>query len=149
MKRKLVIGYGNPLRTDDSLGLRAAEWLQSLLPKEQCEVIAVHQLTPELSEKIAQAESVAFIDASAASCGQEAGTIRQQKVNSQAAHATGLSHHVSPENLVLLAGSLYGCEPQAVLFTVEAASFDLGETLTPPVRAALPELVRQVRDWVG
>ncbi|GAP14322.1 hydrogenase maturation protease [Longilinea arvoryzae] len=149
MGQKLVIGYGNPLRTDDGLGLRAVETLLTRLPCGQCEAITNHQLVPELAEKIARADRVAFIDASSESHGREAGTIRQRPVRSDAVQTGGLSHHVAPECLVALAGQLYGYEPQAVLFTVEAQSFELGENLTPPVQAALPELIDQIMAWIG
>lgn len=149
MGQKLVIGYGNPLRMDDGIGLRAAETLLTRLPCEQCEVIADHQLVPELAEKIARAEKVAFIDASSESQGREAGQVRQRVLKPAALQGGGLSHHVSPESLVALARQLYGHEPRAVLFTVEAQSFDLGEDLTPPVQAALPELIDQISHWIS
>ncbi len=144
MGHALVIGYGNPLRSDDGLGHRAAEMMQN----GQCEVIAVHQLTPELAGEIALAERVAFVDASCATNGREAGKVSRQALKSETLPPSGLSHHVSPQSLLALAGRLYGHEPQAVLFTVEALSFDLGEKLTPPVEAALPELLQRVWDWV-
>lgn len=148
MGQRLVIGYGNPLRMDDSLGLRAAEKLLETLPAGQCEIIAIHQLTPELTEKVALAEKVAFVDASCHGNGRRPGSIRQQPVDPEQVPAAGLSHHVSPESLVVLADRLYGRAPEAVLFTVEALSFDLGEGLTPPVQAALPELIERISDWV-
>lgn len=148
MGQWLVIGCGNPLRTDDGLGLRAAEALAEVLPAGQCEILAIHQLTPELSEQIALADKVVFIDASANPNGQKAGLIERQAVEGEIARSAAFSHQVSPTSLVELAGRLYGRRPEAVLFTVRAASFDLGEGLTPLVQAALPELVNRVRDWL-
>ena len=58
----LVIGYGNTLRSDDGAGQRVAEKIgQWELPGVGA--LAVHQLTPELAENIAQADAVIFVDA--------------------------------------------------------------------------------------
>ena len=52
----LVIGWGNPLRGDDAFGFLAAERLIPLLP--EAEVLAVHQLTPELMDSVRQASQL-------------------------------------------------------------------------------------------
>ena len=58
----LVIGYGNELRGDDgagpSVGRAVASWH---LPGVR--TLAVHQLTPELAEDLAQTKRVVFVDA--------------------------------------------------------------------------------------
>src|SRR5688572_26950641 len=62
----LIIGYGNPLRQDDGVGIQVVEQLQGLLHNripEEVEVIARHQLTPELVEPISRASYVIFVDA--------------------------------------------------------------------------------------
>jgi hypothetical protein len=43
---------------------------------------------------------------------------------------------------------LYGHAPEALLFTVSGGSFDCGETLTPAVAAALPDLLARIRQAV-
>lgn len=148
MGQWLVIGYGNSLRTDDGVGLRAAEALGEVFPAGQCEILAIHQLTPELCEKIALADKVVFIDASVKCAGQKAGQVEQQPIEGEIARSAAFTHQVTPPSLVGLAGRLYGHQPEAALFTVAAASFDLGEGLTPSVQAALPELINRVRDWL-
>ena len=64
---------------------------------------------------------------------------------SDAPKAPGLTHHASPEGLLLLAERLYGARPRAFLVTIGAASFALGEDLSPSVAAALPEAAALVR----
>lgn len=58
----LVIGSGNTLRNDDAAGQivadRVATWK---LPNLQS--LAVHQLTPELAEYLANCDTVIFVDA--------------------------------------------------------------------------------------
>lgn len=63
----LVIGIGNPLRGDDGVGWWLAERAEQLPPAtptgSRLLVRAVQQLTPELSEELAGARRVLFIDA--------------------------------------------------------------------------------------
>src|SRR4051794_39172723 len=59
----LIIGIGNPLRSDDGLGWKVAEQLvQDLRPGQV--ILTVHQLTPELVQWMANANLVVLIDAS-------------------------------------------------------------------------------------
>lgn len=64
MERMLIVGYGNRLRSDDGLGVLAAEQLLRAGPVEGTEILACRQLTPEFAESISQVETVLFIDAS-------------------------------------------------------------------------------------
>src|SRR5579884_346516 len=58
----LIIGIGNPLRSDDGLGWAVAEQLsQACLPG--CVIRMVHQLTPELALWMATVSRVIMIDA--------------------------------------------------------------------------------------
>jgi len=59
----LVIGYGNTLRRDDGVGVRAAEMMAADSRFADVEVLTVYQLTPELSLDIATASLVVFVDA--------------------------------------------------------------------------------------
>jgi hydrogenase maturation protease len=64
MTRALIIGYGCPLRGDDAFGWHAAHRLLKLAGNDSVQVLATHQLTPELAEPISHADLVIFIDAS-------------------------------------------------------------------------------------
>lgn len=57
----LVIGIGNPLRSDDGVGWWLARRAERWLPASQLR--AVQQLTPELAADVAAAARVLFIDA--------------------------------------------------------------------------------------
>ena len=60
--KTLIIGYGNTLRQDDGVGRYLAEQIAEEQWPE-CQVLSVHQLTPELAASIAEVEQVIFIDA--------------------------------------------------------------------------------------
>jgi hydrogenase maturation protease len=61
--RPLVIGYGNTLRRDDGVGVRVAELLAVDPRMEGADILAVHQLTPELAIDVGEATLVVFVDA--------------------------------------------------------------------------------------
>ncbi len=129
----LVIGYGNPLRGDDAFGYRAAERIPG--------AIAVHQLTPELMDPIARADRVIFLDATTEGV---PGEIRRRPVL-PAEDDRAFTHHATPDSLLAGARALYGRAPEATLITVTAATFDLSDTLSPEVEAALESLLPELR----
>ncbi|MEP7055497.1 MAG: hydrogenase maturation protease [Actinomycetota bacterium] len=74
----LVVGYGNPLRSDDGLGWHAAETLGSDPRLDGVLVLQRHQLTPELALDISAATVVVLVDATSAA---PAGTVTVNKVD--------------------------------------------------------------------
>lgn len=149
MARTLIIGYGNPLRSDDGVGLRTAELLAEVLEQESdrlngdVEVIACHQLTLELTPLVAAADRLILLDAHVG--GEPGAVIERELTPAIADTAASLSHHLDPSGLLAAAQILYGQAPTTILLTVAGASFDYGEALSPPVAAALPLLVARVQ----
>jgi len=137
MPHTLVIGYGNTLRGDDGAGYLAAELLQQCVHNPDVEIIAEHQLLPELMEGISRAAHVIFIDATLSPRGT-----RFHRIPLRPAPACSrFTHHATPESLLAGAQALYGHTPQATLYTIPARSFETGDTLTPTTRQALDALV--------
>jgi hydrogenase maturation protease len=139
--RTLIIGYGNPLRSDDGFGWHASRLLAEELSGGDAEVITCHQLTPELAERLSQAKRAVFIDADAQG---KPGEIHRRAVRPQVAASSSFTHSCTPAGLLASAQRLYGHRPPAVVITVSAQSFAFGDTLSPVVSAALPEVVGQV-----
>jgi hydrogenase maturation protease len=132
----LIIGYGNPLRSDDGIGQRMAQVVEAHLPRADVQVIAAYQLMPELVEPVSHAQFVIFIDARV---GGTPGLIVQETVEPEAG-AGAFTHHLTPATLLGAAYDLYGVCPQARCFTVTGSNFAYGERLSPPVQAAVPLL---------
>jgi hydrogenase maturation protease len=141
----LVIGYGNALRGDDGAGPAAAEALRRRLPHQAAEVLAVHQLLPELSQRLSRSQLAIFIDAD---WNTPAGQVRKKVIAAQAGGASSVGHHQSPELLLTMAQSLYAHAPEAILFQVGAADFGFQQGLSTPVRQAIGLVVQQVVDAV-
>ncbi len=133
----LIVGYGNCLRSDDGLGVRAAEELSRTNPVAGIEILIRHQLTPELAQTISQVDKVLFIDASRVG---QPGEIRCAPVSPR--HTDLLfAHQLTPETLLSLCCELYGVRPQAFEISLCGECFELGDKLSGKVAAALPDLV--------
>jgi hydrogenase maturation protease len=144
MQNTLVLGYGNPLRGDDGVGWQAAILVTKEL-KGQVDVLARHQLTPELAETLSQVEKVVFIDAA---CEGTPGQVCCQRLDVTGVNPQSFTHHVAPTDLLATAQALYGHAPVGYLVTVNGANFGYTEALSTQVSAALPEILAHVREIV-
>jgi hydrogenase maturation protease len=138
--RILIIGLGNPLRSDDGLGWWAAQELCQTKLSQPIQIITQPQLTPELSLAASQADFVIFIDASQ---NERPGEIRCRRLVPELARGA-FSHQLSPSGVLGLAEELYGTAAQGYLVSMGANCFDHGERLSETVIAALPQLVARV-----
>jgi hydrogenase maturation protease len=139
--KPLIIGFGNPMRTDDGLGWHAAQFLRGRFSTEQAQVIAAYQLAPEMARAVADASVVIFIDAEQ---GATPGRVTARAVQPRAEAPRTFTHHLSPAALIACARLLFQKMPPAHLVTVSASEFCPGESLTKPVAAAVDEVARQV-----
>jgi hydrogenase maturation protease len=138
----LIVGYGNALRGDDGVGWHAAARLAGDPRLAGAEVLARHQLTPELATDVARASLVVLVDARAD--GGAPGSVSVRRLQPPHDAAPGWSHHLDPAALAGLAGVLYGAVPPVVLVSVGVASLAGGDRLSPAVRRALPGVVEAV-----
>jgi hydrogenase maturation protease len=141
MAQVLVLGYGNPLRTDDGLGWHVAVELFRTNTSREVKVVPCHQLTPELAEAVSFAETVIFID-----CARDGkpGEVRYEEVRSQPG-SSSFTHDLSPAALLALAAELFGSCPKAYLFSICGECFAPGEDLSAAVSSGVPELKTMVR----
>ena len=141
VSRILIIGYGNPLRGDDGLGWHVAERLRG----GPAEVLALHQLTPELADPLSRADLAIFVDAA---CDNSPGAIGYRRIEPESAPSEVFSHQFTPEVLLGFATKLYGRRPEAVLLSIGGASFECGEQLSSAVQSAVPELLARVQQLI-
>jgi hydrogenase maturation protease len=133
----LLIGYGNILRADDGIGYWIAD---ALSERANVEILACHQLTPELAEPISRAEWVIFVDA----CQGEQPGRASYDWEIAAGDSGAFTHNASPAGLLRDARALYSGSPKAVVVTIDAACFDYTDALSPAMQAALPGLVNDI-----
>lgn len=151
----LVIGFGNTLRRDDGVGVRAAELLEAdpRLEVEGVEVQAAYQLLPEMALDFGAASLVVLVDADLRGL---PGSIEVRPIGVDAARSDpdaraepgASSHHVGGGELVALATELTGHRPDAVHVGIGVADTELGEGLSPAVEGALPRVVDVVAGLV-
>lgn len=145
----LVIAVGNRLRGDDG----AAIWLAERLLQSSADrlpypgqVIACHQLSPELADAIAAARAVLFVDASLTEgCGQD-----QQPLLlplPARADSTALSHCFTPAQLLALSQALHGVCPPAWQLLIPGSDWRLGEQLSKRTTAACDAALLLLQDW--
>ncbi len=145
MAKVLIVGIGNPLRSDDGLAWHAARRLEHELTGQDVEILTCHQLTPDLAEAASRSELLILVDA----CAEGApGTLAMKPV-APLASSSSFTHDFSLDTLLKTTQSLYGACPQAVALTVAAESFAYGSELSPCVSAAIPSLVARVRALVS
>jgi hydrogenase maturation protease len=141
--RTLIIGIGNPLRSDDGLGWAVAEQLLQEC-SETCDIHMVHQLTPDLAQWIADASQVILIDASREG---EPGALCVRWLSFSAQPGAIGTHHATPEELAALTTVIYGHCPPIALVSMTGANFEMGECFSPVVArnvALACEVVRRI-----
>lgn len=150
MHRILIIGYGNPLRGDDGVGWRAADALRDTIGSQpEIEILQFQQLNPELAEPISRASVVIFVDAARPGLGAAAGSILEQDLEPKCMSPGCFSHDLTPPTLLACAAELFGSTPRARIFSIVGLDFGMGEELSPPVSAQMPELISRVRAMIG
>lgn len=141
---KLLIGYGNTMRQDDGIGWLIADHLAPQYDDTDVTVIQAHQLMPEIASSMADADRVIFVDASIEGV---AGEIQVQQL--QPAVELGDAHALTPSQILRLTEYLYGQCPTTYLVTITGAWFDLGDTLSEAVEAAVPQAVSAIQSLLA
>ena len=105
-------------------------------------------LTPELADTISRSERLILIDAAAEGV---PGEVRCFPIAADSAAAASLAigtHEVTLDRLLGMAQELFGRCPPAHMVTISGESFEVSESLTATVEAAVPEALRQVINLV-
>lgn len=143
MSKVLVVGYGNPLRSDDSFGWRATEELQQVISSKEVEFVECQQLCPELADKISKTELAIFIDAATNGVAGAVHCYPVRPAKKQEGDSI-LTHHLDPCTLLGLTEKLYGHAPEAMVVSVTGECFGYGKKLSEPVASSLPGVVRHL-----
>jgi hydrogenase maturation protease len=139
----LVIGYGNRLRSDDSVGVVIAETVESWqIPGVRA--LAVPQLVPELIEEIKQAGRVLFADAAV---NVSDVPFLVQEVQPKPSNRS-LGHHGDPGDLLAMCSALAGRCPTAWLLTVPGESFDYGEHISATTQKRMNAALMWIQRWL-
>ncbi|NLY02508.1 MAG: hydrogenase maturation protease [Rhodopirellula sp.] len=149
MTKTLILGLGNPLVTDDSVGLRvAAELKQILEGREDVEVDEDFWGGLRLMERMVGYDRAIVIDA--IQTGASPGTIHYLAVDSAPTQRSASAHDVNLPTALALgrqAGVHLPLDESILLVAIEADDIlTFGEQCTPAVEDAIPSAVRGVLD---
>ncbi len=135
----LVIGYGNPLRGDDGVGLKVAEAIEALqLPGVR--TLICQQLSPEHAEPISQARVVIFVDAAVDA--PKAVQVRQLEPGGS---SQLMAHAADPRTMLALARDVFGHAPEAWWLTIPAVKLGFDESLSPEAQRGFAEAVEKIQ----
>jgi hydrogenase maturation protease len=146
--RCLILACGNTLREDDGVGPWLAEWAEGRFAATVgVRVVSRHQWTPELTDEIAAAASVLFIDCATDA---EPGELRIEPVEMGGGSSGLATHHLDAGELLRLTSELYGAQPQNCRqLTIGAGSLEMREGFSDAVEKALPEACRLIEATVA
>jgi hydrogenase maturation protease len=145
--RTLIIGLGNPLISDDSVGLRVAAELRPLLThRPDVDVEEDYWGGLRLMERMIDYDRAIIIDAIAT--GAEPGTLHELAADAMPTQKSASAHDVNlPTALAFgrTAGVHLPADANVRLVGIEAADLlTFSEQCTPLVAAAIPRAVRIV-----
>jgi hydrogenase maturation protease len=136
--RILILGLGNPILSDDGIGLLLTKNLDGKIPGVECASITLAGL--ELLDILVGYDHVFLIDA-ATGTGGEPGELKELEDGNCALHLF-TSHGVNFFEILRLGrdAGLKMPEPAAVFGIEIGNATDFGTALTPPLLSALPYL---------
>lgn len=144
----LVLGIGNLLLRDDSVGVHAVRYLQQTTPEEfglRC--VDVGTLSFTLAEMIEEAPRLIVVDA--ARMGDVPGTVRSFQdadLDRFLRKPRQSMHEVGLPDLFDMA-RLRDCLPtRRAMVAIQPRRIEVGEAITPEVAQAIPEAARMVRE---
>ena len=145
--KTLVIGLGNPLVSDDSVGLRVAERLKPLLAdREDIDVTEDYWGGLRLMERMIGYRRAVVIDAICT--GAAPGTIHHLSTRSIATQKSASAHDVNLPTALAFgrrAGVRLPADEEILLIGIEAEDLvNFNDQCTPAVAAAIPRAVQEV-----
>lgn len=145
VKSMLVLGFGNPGRSDDNLGPAAVEFVESL-DHPGITVDVNYQLTIEDAVSVSEHEGVVFVDASK---DVQAPFTFSEVTPSPRNGFT--DHSLSPEAVLHISAEHFDAKPPAWVLAIRGYEFDLGEQMSDQAQQNLEEAVAFMKvfitDW--
>jgi hydrogenase maturation protease len=139
-----IIGYGNPFRRDDGIGVFVAERLRSLLC-QGTRILTSHQLDPVLLDEVQDSDLVVFVDATGKELREG---IQWDKIRPERSGFAHTTHHFKPSLLLDLLSLLHHKEPEAWLMSIQGDDFGYGEGLTDQAVARADKACRRITEFI-
>jgi len=150
--KTLVLGLGNPILSDDGVGIRVAHEVSNRLKNPQVSVSETSAAGLSLLDSIVGYDKVIIIDAIQTEKGQAGQIYRMKTEDFSLTKRLSSPHQVNLATALELGKMLGLAVPERItVFAVEAKDItNFSEKCTPEVEKAIPEVVRMVlEDLVG
>lgn len=145
----LVIGIGNPIMSDDGVGVHAVRYLEGRLP-DNVELIEGSVYCADLLPFLENRRKVVFIDG--VDAGAEPGTIFRfspDEVRKRKGIEPISLHDFGIYELITAARLLGGCPGEITLLAVQVKNVEVGEELSQEVLEAIPRIHKLLLDDLG
>ncbi len=141
-----IIGIGNPIKSDDGVGVMAVRYLEGRVP-ERVELVEGSVYCADLFHIIEGCRKVIFIDGIDA--GEEPGAVFRftpEEVRPETAGVSISLHDFGIYELITAARLMDQCPDEITIFAVQVKSLEFGEELSPEVEEAVPTVCRLILD---
>jgi hydrogenase maturation protease len=145
----VIIGIGNPIKSDDGIGVEAVRYLEGRLPGD-VELVEGSVYCADLFCFLEGRRKVIFIDAIDA--GEEPGAIFRFSPDQLRQRKMGIPmsvHDFGPYELIATARLMGQCPDDITFITIQVKNVELGEELSEEVRAAIPRIHELVLEELG
>jgi len=156
--RTLIVGYGNPYRTDDGAGYHVLSEIARRLGRPplgpdddgldqmggEVDLVCLRQLLPELAEKLGSYDLVIFVDAHTGAYDEALRCVPLQPNYAPSA----FTHHMKPEALLGLTTAFSEAVPRSFLFSIRGYDFDLGEELSDQTSRLADQATQRIIDMI-
>ncbi len=150
MKPTAIIGMGNPLMSDEGIGIHVIARLQQTILADRTDILDLGTSGMRALHELEGRDVVVFVDC--ALMGTEPGTIRRftpEDVETKKIQPRLSLHEGDLLNTIALAKRLGTAPERIVIFGIEPKTIDPGETLSPALAARLDQYVATVREEVA
>jgi len=133
----LLVGFGNPYRRDDGLGIKLLDLINYNVEK-----MKVQELSFDMAEILKDYDMVIFVDASL-----EGDEISFRKIQEESTFSP-LTHHTPCEELLSWTRVLYGKTPEFYLLSIRGYDFDFGEELSDKAKENLEKALEFIKGFL-
>ena len=143
MKKILIIGYGNTIRSDDSLGPIIADRLTlKYKSSPNIQIASYLQLDIQVIEDLKEVDVAIFIDARE---DNDEEIVKVTQISKEAVlHHSHTSHSISLPTLVKMTESLYNKNPFCYAVAPKGYDFEVGEILSEKAEIAATKAIDEV-----
>lgn len=150
-KPTLLAGLGNPLMTDEGIGVCIVEDIARRgLLEESVEVMELGTGNMNVIHAIADRRKVIFVDC--ARMGSEPGTMRRfgfDEVVTKKVQSNWSAHDGDLLNLLEISRTIGELPDDVVLFGIEPERIEYGERLTPRLQAGLEQYIAEIVEYTN